>query len=246
LAPVAALNRHVLGFLELSLGDAAAASDWLVPLSTAAATMGFEEPAVLRFLPDSVEALIGAGDLVQASSLLAPFEKRARALSRSWAVAAAGRCRGLLLAATGDLADAVRPLDAALGLDALVHLPLERGRTLLAKGKVHRRRKEKRLARMALEEACEVFDSLGARLWAQRARTDLARIGLRPVSAHELSHTETQVARLAADGMTNRQIASALFLSPRSVDGVIARIYQKLGIRSRAQLGSHMAIGAHV
>lgn len=90
-----------------------------------------------------------------------------------------------------------------------------------------------------------IFEGLGAQLWAPRARAELARIGLRPPSTHELSQTETQVARLAANGMTNRQIASALFLSPRSVDGVIARIYQKLGIRSRAELGSRMAAGGN-
>lgn len=102
---------------------------------------------------------------------------------------------------------------------------------------------EKRRARDALEEASTIFHALGARLWPRRARAELTRIGLRPPSPHELSQTETEVARLAANGMTNRQIASALFLSPRSVDGVIARIYQKLDIRSRAELGSRMALG---
>jgi DNA-binding NarL/FixJ family response regulator len=242
LAPVAALIHHVLGFLELSLGDAPAAHGWLAPLDGAVTAMGFKEPCVLRFLPDAAEALIGIGDLLQASRLLAPFEKHAQALERSWAMAAAGRCRGLLLAAAGDTAEAVQALDCAVAHHAELDLPLERGRTLLAKGQVHRRRREKRRAREALEGASRIFDGLGARLWARRAHAELARIGLRPPSAHELSQTETQVARLAADGMTNRQIASALFLSPRSVDGVIARIYQKLGIRSRAELGSRMAI----
>ncbi len=242
LTPVIALNRYALGFLELSLGDASAAHGWLGPLAEGVAAMGFREPGALRFLPDAAEALIGIGDLVRASSLLAPFETRARALDRAWALAAAARCRGLLVAAAGDLAAAVRALDRALALNAGLGLPLERGRALLAKGRVHRRRREKRRAREALEEASKVFDGLGARLWLQRTRAELARIGLRPPSAHELSQTETQVARLAANGLTNRQIASVLFLSPRSVDGVIARVYQKLGIRSRAELGSRMAV----
>jgi DNA-binding CsgD family transcriptional regulator len=242
LAPVAALIHHVLGFLELSLGDATAAHGWLAQLDEAVTAMGFEEPCVLRFLPDAAEALIGIGDLAQASRLLGPFENHARALKRIWALAAAARCRGLLLAAAGDLAGAVQALDRALAYHAEIELPLERGRTLLATGRVHRRRREKRRAREALEGASRIFNELGAQLWARRAHAELARIGLRPPSAHELSQTETQVARLAADGLTNRQIASALFLSPRSVDGVIARIYQKLGIRSRAELGSRMAV----
>lgn len=243
LAPVVALNSHVLGFLELSLGNLSAAHDRLAPLAGAVAAMGFEEPAALRFLPDAAEALIGVGDLIRASCLLDPFERRARALQRIWALAAASRCRGLLFAASGDLGEAIDVLDRALAHHPSLDLPLERGRTLVAKGQVHRRRREKRRARDALEEASTIFHGLGARLWARRVRAELTRIGLRPPSPHALSQTETEVARLAANGMTNRQIASALFLSPRSVDGVIARIYQKLGIRSRAELGSRMALG---
>jgi DNA-binding CsgD family transcriptional regulator len=235
----AASNRHVLGFLELSLADADAAHGWLAPSAAGVGT--FKEPGSLRFLPDEAEALIGTGDLDQANRLLGPFEERAEALGRAWALAAAARCRGLLFAAAGDLPKAMDALDRALAHHAGLDLPLERGRTLLAKGRVHRRRKEKRRAREALEEAATIFDGLGARLWAQRTHTELARIGLRPPSAHDLSQTEAQVAGLAAGGLTNRQIARALFLSPRSVDGVIARIYQKLGIGSRAELGSWMA-----
>src|SRR5215472_4112069 len=243
LAPVIALNSHVLGFLELSLGNLATAHEWLAPLAGAVAAMGFEEPAALRFLPDAAEALIGVGELVQAGRLLDPFEKRARALERPWARAAAARSRGLLFAASGDLEEAVRALDQALAHYPGIDLPLERGRTLVVKGQVHRRRREKRRARDALEEASTIFEGLGAKLWAQRARAELTRLGERTRSPHELSQTEIQVARLAANGMTNRQIASALFLSPRSVDGVIMRIYQKLSIRSRAELGSWMAVG---
>ncbi len=238
--PAAASNRHVLGFLELSLGNTSTAHRWLAA-SGAAGAGTFNEPGSLRFLPDEAEVLIGIGDLDQASRLLSPFEERAEMLGRAWAMAAAARCRGLLFAAAGDLAGATDALDRALAHHAGLDLPLERGRTLLAKGRVHRRRKEKRRAREALEEAATIFDRLGARLWAQRTHTELSRIGLRPPSAHDLSQTEAQVAGLAAGGMTNRQIARALFLSPRSVDGVIARIYQKLGIGSRAQLGSWAA-----
>src|SRR5262249_59565112 len=79
LAPVVALNRHVLGFLELSLGNLSAAHDRLAPLAGAVAAMGFEEPAALRFLPDAAEALIGVGELVQAGGPPAPFQRGPRA-----------------------------------------------------------------------------------------------------------------------------------------------------------------------
>src|SRR5262249_58046453 len=121
--------------------------------------------------------------------VLDPCERRARALKRPWALAAAARCRGLLFAASGELADAARALDQALAHYPGIDLPLERGRTLVVKGQVHRRRREKRRARDALEKASTIFDGLGARLWAQRARAELTRLGQRTRSPHALTHT---------------------------------------------------------
>jgi len=241
LQPVAAWTRGALGFLELSLGNAAAAHTWLAPLVEVVAAMGVREPGAVRFLPDELEALVAMGEYERAERLLIPFEERARALGRVWAMATGARCRGLLLAATHDLDAALHALDAAVREHARLTMPLELGRTLLVKGQLHRRRREKRLAKETLEEAILLFDSLGARLWAEHARIELGRIGLRPPSPNELSATEEQVARLAAAGLTNREIADRLFLSTRSVDGVVARVYNKLGIRTRAQLGSLMA-----
>jgi DNA-binding CsgD family transcriptional regulator len=162
-------------------------------------------------------------------------------VDRPWALAVAARGHALIAAAQGDLDSAVRELDRAMGEHERLAMPLELARTLLVKGQVHRRRREKRLADQALRESLRLFDEAGAALWAARVRAELARIGLRPRAPTDLTETETRVAALAAEGMTNRQVAKAAFISPKTVDNVLARVYRKLGISSRAQLGVVLA-----
>lgn len=241
LRPALVWSRHALGFLELSRAHHAAAHQWMAPLTTQVAEMGVGEPGSVRFVPDEIEALVGIGELRAAAELLAPFEDRARALNRTWALATAARCHGLILAAQHDLDGAVRALNEALGHHQNLGMPLELGRTLLQGGRIYRRSREKRLAKRSLEAALQIFNQLNAPLWSLLARGDLARIGLRPAATSDLSATEAAVAGLAAEGRTNREIAAALFLSPKSVDGVILRVYDKLEIHTRAQLGSWVA-----
>jgi DNA-binding CsgD family transcriptional regulator len=238
LRPVTAWLRLVAGFLELSRANYSAAHDWLRPLAESVVGMGVCEPGSVRFVPDSVEALVALGELEQANALLAPFEMQAMTLDRTWALATGARCRGLIRAVCGDLAGAEEAMECAVTHHEGLKVPLELGRTLLVKGQLHRRSRQKRRAKECLQEALAIFEHLGARLWAQRARADLQRVGLRPAAGHELTATEQQVARLAADGLPNRRIAEHLFLSTRSIDGVMARVYDKLGIHSRAELGT--------
>ena len=96
-------------------------------------------------------------------------------------------------------------------------------------------------ARQHLQHALGIFESLPAPLWVQRARSELSRVGLRPPAPLALTATEERVAGLAASGRTNRQVAQALFLSPRTVEANLARVYRKLGVSSRAELGAAMA-----
>jgi len=119
-------------------------------------------------------------------------------------------------------------------------MPFEHGRTLLVMGQTQRRAKRKLVARQSLEQALSIFESLPAPLWAERTRSELSRIGLRPPAPLELTATEERVASMAATGQTNRQVAQALFLSPRTVETNLARIYRKLGVSSRAELGVAM------
>jgi DNA-binding NarL/FixJ family response regulator len=180
--------------------------------------------------------LIALGETGLATTLVDQLEERGRALDRPWALATGARCRGLLLSAAGKQDDALLALESALEADGRLSQPFEHGRTLLVRGAVGRRARQKRGAREPLQEALSIFESLGAPLWAAKARAELARIGGRSASALALTPTEQRVAELIATGSTNREVADALFLSVKTVEANLSRIYRKLGIASRRQL----------
>jgi DNA-binding CsgD family transcriptional regulator len=122
-------------------------------------------------------------------------------------------------------------------------MPFELGRTLLVTGQVKRRLRQKRAARESLEQAQAIFDKLGAPLWSAKASSELSRLGLRrPASPGiGLTQTEKRVAAFAASGLTNREIAAQLFVSPKTVQANLGKVYEKLGIHSRAELGARAA-----
>ena len=122
--------------------------------------------------------------------------------------------------------------------------PLQRGHAYLTAGRVYRRAKAKTLAHEALERAAGIYDELGAAPYAEQARAELARVGLRPRASDELTDTERQAAELATTGLRNREIADRMFLSVKTVEAVLGRVYRKLGIRSRAELARTLAEGA--
>jgi DNA-binding CsgD family transcriptional regulator len=230
-----------LGFLEISTGDHEAAASVLGPLAAAAAAMGYGEPTAAPFAPDAVEALIGVGRLEEAAALTDQLETDGKRLDRTWALALGARCRSLLLAATGDLNGAAEAAERALGEHERLPMPIERGRTLLVLGQIQRRRRRKQAAAVALREAARIFGEVGTPLWVSRAEDELDRVNVAAVGSTELTPTERRVAELAGSGMTNRQVADALFISPKTVEANLARVYSKLNIRSRAELGQRMA-----
>jgi DNA-binding CsgD family transcriptional regulator len=134
----------------------------------------------------------------------------------------------------------VRWLDEAVRRHPAVGDPFGRARALLALGGVRRRQRQKRLARTALDAALESFEALGAATWVARTRDELGRLGGRR-RMDDLSPSERRVAELVAEGRTNREIASALFLSERTVASHLTHVYGKLGIRSRTELARHLA-----
>jgi DNA-binding CsgD family transcriptional regulator len=229
-----------LGFLELSLGNPAGTDAVLGPLTGLLLGAGDLDPVLGLFMPDEIEALVELGDGDRASELLAWFEDRARDADRPWALAAAARSRGLLLLSRGENDAARAALEEARARYDGLGLPLERGRALLALGVTLRRQKKRRAARAVLEEALSVFAAVGAALWAERARGELARLPARR-APDGLTPTEEAIAGLAASGLTNRSIAERVFVSPKTVESNLARVYRKLGIRSRAELGRAMA-----
>lgn len=231
----------IRGFLELSLGRFADAHRFLAPLTEDVAKAGFGEPALFRFHGDAIEALVALGELQQAERLVDELEEQGRRLQRTWALVTASRCRGLLRAAQGDMPGAHSALEGALHLHEHLHEPFELGRTYLVLGTVQRRSRKKRPARESLQRALEIFDELGARLWSERARAELARIGGRAPSEIGLTATEKRVAELIAAGGTYQEVGDALFISPKTVQWNLSKIYRKLSIRSRAQLVAALA-----
>jgi len=232
--------QAALGFLVLSVGDLVEAHRHLSEATRRFLDAGIREPGMGHFLADEVEVLVGLGELAEAERLTDWLEERGRALDRVWALAAGARCRGPLLAAKGDLDGALGHLERAMAEHERLPMPFERARTLLALGTIRRHAKQKRAAREALEEALSTFDRLGAALWSQKARAELSSIGGRPPATGALTPTEERVARLAAAGRTNLEIADTLYLSVRTVEGHLSRAYHKLGVRSRTELALHL------
>jgi DNA-binding CsgD family transcriptional regulator len=230
----------VLGFIELSLGDANTA---LVHLrrSYEIRNAFMLEPAQRLELGDLIEALIAVGELDEADEIVATWQERAAAVDRAWALAILARCRAMLLAARGEFEGAFASFERALAEHARSMDPFHHGRTLLALGRTQRRAKRRAAARTTLEEAKTAFDHLGARLWSEQARAELARIGGRSPSNGSLTEAENMIARLVAAGRTNREVATALFLTEHSVETALTRIYRKLGVRSRAELAHLLA-----
>ena len=169
----------ILGFLELSLGNAREADRALGRLAAAVEETGLREPALFRFHGDAIEAKITLGQLDEAEAMLAELDRLGATLERPWVLVMACRGRALLSAARGDLSASYQELEQALVLHERLEEPFERARTLLVLGNVRRRDRKKRAAREALESALQVFDRLGATLWSA-TRTNRARTHRRP------------------------------------------------------------------
>jgi DNA-binding CsgD family transcriptional regulator len=162
---------------------------------------------------------------------------RSNGCGRSRLPAGAGRC--------SRQAPGISRLPSAISTELELHddlgQPFERGRTLLVLGTLQRRDRKKQAARTTLTEALAVFDELGARLWSEKARAELARIGGRAAAPGTLTPTEERVAALLAAGHTYREVGEALFISPKTVHWNVSKIYRKLGVRSRTELAARLA-----
>jgi DNA-binding CsgD family transcriptional regulator len=226
---------QALGFIELSDGDHEAAVAYLEPAWVLHQQAGVRELSY-RFPADLAESLIAVGRAEEAELIVTWLAECGHELGSRWAIGAAARCRGLLLTAHGDLPAAVEELGRAVQAHRPLGVPLELGRTLLTRGLIARRAKRKRDAREALEEAVEIFEGLPAPLWAAKAQGELDRIGGRRPRPGRLTPTEDRIARLAAVGRTNQEIADALFVSVRTIESHLSHAYAKLGVRSRTEL----------
>jgi DNA-binding CsgD family transcriptional regulator len=213
--------------LALSQGNPAAAWDAARPVVMQA---GDDETLTVYLLPPAVDALIELGELELAERLLARLERCAAVMA--WGPTAVARLSATLAAARGDLDAAEAHLARA---HAGVVLPFELAQILLVEARVRRRRRRKRAARDSLAQALTLLEGMGARLWADRARDELARVSPARASG-DLTASERRVAQLAAEGRSNKQIASALSMAVHTVEVHLSRTYAKLGVGSRVQL----------
>jgi DNA-binding CsgD family transcriptional regulator len=237
-------DRHrvhgALGFIALSRGDVAAAADHLDRWYSVMTAMHLGEPGYSRWHLDYLEALVATGRLADALAFLDHLDGQVASSGRRSAGAVAMTGRAMVHAASGALPEALAAIEPALSWYDASPLRFDRARTLLIAGRIHRRAKAKRLARDALAEAHREFTAFGAVAWAEQAAAQLARVNLRPPAAGTLTETERRVAELAAAGLTNREVAQQLFLAAKTVEANLARVYRKLGISSRAELGARM------
>jgi DNA-binding CsgD family transcriptional regulator len=234
--------RTALGFLEASLGNHQAALDTLEPLlSKLRAMPNATEIIAASFVADAVEAMVALDRCPSAVPLVEALERNGRRLDRAWMLAIGGRGRAMLSAADGDVGAAVVAAHYAMSAHEHLPMPFERARTQLLLGQLQRRQRRKEDAAATLRDALGTFERLGTPLWANRTRAELGRANIGPHRDAELTPSERRVAELAASGMTNRSIAAAMFISPKTVEANLSRIYTKLNIHSRAELGRHMS-----
>ncbi|OBJ53505.1 LuxR C-terminal-related transcriptional regulator [Mycobacterium asiaticum] len=236
LGPHAAIASWALATLDLGAARPAEAFDRLEALAGAAPGEG-NQMVSLMATSDLVEAAVRTQRSAVAAAHLNRLQVWAHDTGAHWAQALVARCHGLL--ATDDAQDG--HFGVALDLHAQGGRPLDTARTQLLYGERLRRRRRRSEARKVLSSALETFERLGATPWAEQARTELLATGATarkrdPGTTEELTPQELQIARFVSAGETNRSIATLMFLSPRTVDYHLRKIFVKLGLSSRAEL----------
>lgn len=231
----------VLGLAALSHGEPEMAAEQLSAAWMDARDRGLGDPWVIPFVGDLVEAHVRCGSLDEGREVLTWLDATAETTGLAHVSALAARCHGLL---AEDPADADVAFAAAREAHGRCPMPFERARTLLCEGEALRRSRRLVTARFPLREAQLIFEGLGAQPWAQRAATEIAASGGRThrhtdqalAGLDSLTPQELQIARAVAVGKSNTEAAAALFLSRKTVEAHLTRIYRKLGLGSRTEL----------
>jgi DNA-binding CsgD family transcriptional regulator len=237
----AALHRRSLGFTELMAGNAASAAEHFQrALSISVGEVGIREPAILRAHSDAVSALVASDRIDQARTVAEQLDLSARANNLPWSTALAGHSRARIMVATGDLAGSFELLGAALSEHRRLPMPFEEARTRMLYASVLRRSGHRSDARRQFEAARDAFIRLGTPIQAAQAGAELVSMGGRTAIA-DLTPVEERIAGLVGSGQTNREVAAALFVSVRTVESHLGRIYRKLGLRSRTELSRRVS-----
>jgi DNA-binding CsgD family transcriptional regulator len=201
---------------------------------------GVDEPGALPVAPELVEALVRLDRMEEAVAVTSRLRDLAEAQDHPWAAATADRCAAAIALASGYDEDAAARLAAAAAALGELGLGFDRARALLWLGRMARRARKRAIAWRFLQAAADAFDEIGSDGWAEQVRAELARLGFRPAPDSELTAAEQRVAALAAEGMSNKQIAQQLFTAVHTVEVHLVHVYAKLGVRSRAQLASQL------
>jgi DNA-binding CsgD family transcriptional regulator len=225
-----------LALLDLTQGRPQEAADRLRPLRERLVRAGVGEPGAIGFVADEIEALVALSRHAVAGELVDWLEARGHALDRASALAAAARGRGMLAASRGEHDAAIAAFERAVAEHDRAAMPFERARTLLHLGAAQRRGKHKLAARANLVGALGIFEALGAKPWVAQAAGELSRISGRRRAQPGLTATEARIVSLVAEGRTNKQVAAALYLSPKTVEGHLRNVFRKLGVHSRTAL----------
>jgi DNA-binding CsgD family transcriptional regulator len=222
-------------------GRSAAALTAFDSLHRQLAELGMKEPVRVRYESDAIDAAIASGSLEWLGNFVDMLNDRHGRFPRRYTSVVAARGRALLTTAQGDAASAIGMIESALATLGADELLDEAVRLHLTAASAHRRLRHWRQARRHAEVAAELADRLAAEPWRQRARAELARIGVRGRSADGgLTASERRIAELASSGRTNVQVAREAFVSVKTVETTLTRVYRKLGIRGRAELHARM------
>ena len=230
------IAEWAVALLDLGRGELDAAISRLESLRNA--PIGLGHPLiVLASTPDLVEACARAGHLEQAQAAFAGFSSFTADGAPPWALALAARCRALL----SEVHEAGAAYTEALRLHAGTNRAFDRARTELLLGEHLRRHRQRVDCRDHLRSALATFEAIGANGWADRARSELRASGetarrREPSTLAQLTPQQLQVARFVAEGMSNKEVAAQMFLSPRTIDAHLRNVFAKLGVTSRARL----------
>jgi DNA-binding CsgD family transcriptional regulator len=226
-----------VAFIETSARNWQTALEVTRELAGIFAKTGMVDLEQLLWAVDYADAALQVGATKDTEAAISVLRRQGVA-GRPEATVAADRCQALLTTARGDVDAAMRELRRIVDQPA-AECPFEAARSLLALGQVYRRAGYKRTASETLNAAAVAFDELGIPRWAERAHDEADRVGLHPTT-NLLTKTERRVAELVGSGYSNQKTAAELFISVKTVEANLTRIYRKLSVRSRTELANNM------
>ncbi|WP_219090447.1 LuxR family transcriptional regulator [Streptomyces sp. JJ38] len=233
--PHLARHLHALGQARLRTGNLRGGVAALHRLKDLHQARGIDSPHTLRWHADLASGLVALGDLTAATELIHATRATLTAHGNPGGVEARlDRAEAALHAAQGEPDTALALLDAATARFAALGQPLEHGHCLLERARVERRRRRHAAARAATAEALALFTRHAARPWRAQADRHLTH----PDDGTVLTVSEERIAALVVGGATNQEVAARMFLSVKTIEASLTRIYRKLGIRSRTQLST--------